>query len=435
MRTFTRKKKYKARDPYETITLIRNILAERDIFVSENNNYFGEAELSSCRLWFSDPALSMGDFGTNGKGMNPRYALASAYGELMERLQNNVLFGDYAENAFHKGLTSHMAAADEVMLDSGEALEEGGEILARLLRCDLGELKRGLHASANKMPCLKFEDVLKGGEVLLPFKTLRMCIGTNGMAAGNTYKEAIIQGMSEIYERAAVMEAYRDNPKIPQINPLCFKGNEIYDRLEHLKMYGYDYKILDLSMGKGYPAVGLRLGIGRAAAFKAGADPCPVTALERCLTEMFQGSLSEIQKNFHDSCCADFKSADERMKREISEAEIAYHVDGTGKIARCLFNPANEFSEDFAGTDGESEDADFEYMLELTRNLGYGLYVRDSSVLGFPSYQIIIPELSNYDLLYEDGKYVYEWSFDKQEFKNDRITEGVAAILNKIYSI
>lgn len=435
MQTFRRIKRYKAKEPYETVAWIRNILAERDIFLSESTRFTEEADVVSCRIWLSDDELNIADFGTNGKGMNARYALASAYGEFMERLQNLQLFGDYAENAYHNGLTQFMAAPDEVMMDAAESLKQGGEVLTELMR--LGEEKKAELASetdGSRMPAVPYHDVFNERDVLLPNKTVKMVTGSNGMAAGNTYKEAVIQGLSEIYERAAVMQAYRDNPKIMQLHPESFKEYSIYDKLEKLRMYGYSYKILDLSMGKDYPVIGLRVEIQGNVAFKAGADPCPVTALERCLTEMFQGDPAEINRNFHRNCCAPFPGADERTRRMISDAEIAYHVDGSGQIAQCLFYPSDEYNENFAGTDAESEESDYDYMVALTRRLGYGLYIRDCSFLGFPSYHIVVPELSNYDLVYDQGDEIFRWSFEPTRFRKDICTQKVADIINSVFA-
>lgn len=41
-----------------------------------------------------------GGFGTNGKGRNQYYALASAYAEFIERIQNGYIMGIYGLNRF-----------------------------------------------------------------------------------------------------------------------------------------------------------------------------------------------------------------------------------------------------------------------------------------------------------------------------------------------
>lgn len=414
----------------ETVALIKDILAGNRIEVRESRNEADAAGVYSCRITLAG-GLEEGDFGTNGKGMTEEYSLASGYAELMERLQNLILFGDYPEGLYHSGKIKYFTAPDEVMLDAEASYKNAGKVLGKLMRLP-EDFK--VPEGGTLSPSVPYKNIFTDEEVLLPHKTLRMVIGSNGMAAGNNYKEAVIQGLCEIYERAAVREAYEFNRPIPRLHPESFSGNEIYARLEKLQEAGYKYSILDLSMGKSYPVIGLLLEKGGRKAFKAGADPCPVTALERCLTELFQGKRAETERLFHAECCAPFPEAGRSYKRwDINDAEIAFNVDGTGLIAECLFDPSREYSEDYKCTEGESEEADYDYMLALTKGLGYDLFVRDWSFLGFPSYQIIVPELSNYDLIYEDGAEIYEWSFDEIRFREDVFTDGIAKILNSFF--
>lgn len=429
MQTFRRLKKYKAREPEETVAIIRNILAECGITVSEDKRYYEEADVYSCRIWISGGDLEYGDFGTNGKGMTESYSLASAYAEFMERLQNLILFGDYPEDAFNKGLTKYAVAPDEVMMNAGECIEEAGGVLKTLFRMEDVQT-----SDTGRISCVPYADMINGGQIFLPHKTLRTVIGSNGMCAGNTFKEAVTQGLSEIYERAAVREAYLNEPEIRLLHIESFKDNLIFDKLKKMEASGYGVNILDLSMGRNYPVVGLLLERNGRKAFRAGADPCPVTALERCLSEIYQGERVVVDGFFQSSCCEPFpKATNEWQRYEINDQEIAYHVDGSGKAPNCIFHPSDLFNEDYKGTDAESEASDFEYMIALTKKLGHSLYVRDWSFLGFPAYQCIIPELSNYDLIYEDGAEVYGWSFEKTVFRNDRFTKGLSHILNKMF--
>ena len=432
MKTFTREKQYKARDPYETITMIRNILADCDLFVSENNTYFSEPDLASVRVWLSDPDISDGDFGTNGKGMTPRYALASAYGEMMERLQSFALFGDYALDAGFKGKTPHFVAPDEVMMSASECFEQAEDMIAPLMRFSEKDAMR--IKDSEKMPCVPFYDVFGEKTVYLPYNTLKIAVSTNGLCAGNTFKEAVTQGLSEIFERYALLLAYRDEPEIKMIEPAMFAGSDIAAKLENLRLYGYGPEILDLSVGKGLPVIGLKLKAGRAAAFRAGADPCPVTSLERCLTELFQGNEEEIYGKFKTEGCRPYSaSLPEYARHEINEEAINYHVDGSGKTAHCIYDHSDKYAEEIPGTNAVSEDEDFKYMVDLVKKLGFKLYIRDWSFLGFPSYQIIVPEMSNYDLIYENGLEMYNLSFERPMFHEDRFTDGVTKRLNTLF--
>src|SRR5690554_671571 len=81
---------YKANKPKETIKKIRDILYENNIFVIEdfwNDAKYGMSSVSLCI-----PGLPCR---TNGKSFNESYALASAYGEFMERLQNLTLLNQH----------------------------------------------------------------------------------------------------------------------------------------------------------------------------------------------------------------------------------------------------------------------------------------------------------------------------------------------------
>lgn len=432
MQQFTRKKKYKAKDPEETLGIIKNIMSECGIKVAEKCRYADVPDVASCRIWITGGDIEFGDFGTNGKGMTEGYSLASAYSEFMERLQNMALFGDYIEDAYHKGLVRYMVSPDEVMLSAEECLDRAEDILGKLLRFSDADV----FPETEKMAAVPYHDVFNDREVFLPHKTLRMCIGTNGMCAGNNRMEAVTQGLAEIYERAAVREAYEKDPVIRQLHMESFKGNAVYDRLKRLENRGYGVKILDLSMGKDYPVTGLLIEKDGAKAFRAGADPCPVTALERCLTEIYQGDEASIRRFFKKECCLPFPEVtDEGMRQFINDEEIAYHVDGSGMAAHCIFNPSGEFNENFKGTEGESEEKDYEYMISLTKKLSLGLLIRDWSFLGFPAFQCVIPELSNYDLIFEDGAEIYNWSFEKTVFRNDRFTKEIARIAGRLFEI
>ncbi len=83
-------KPYKAEAPEATVERIRNILERHGIEVEEKRREDASGLFFSVRLRLSSGKLPAMDIGTNGKGRSMAYALASAYGELMERLQSLV---------------------------------------------------------------------------------------------------------------------------------------------------------------------------------------------------------------------------------------------------------------------------------------------------------------------------------------------------------
>ena len=88
-----RKKEYKSCAPEQTIHKIKSIISNKlhlDLIertFKERNTLF-----HSCRLVINNEWISALNVGTNGKGMSENYSRASAHGELMERIQNGVLF-------------------------------------------------------------------------------------------------------------------------------------------------------------------------------------------------------------------------------------------------------------------------------------------------------------------------------------------------------
>lgn len=83
------KKKYKDRIPQDTIGEIRNFLSSVGALLREQS--WCKYDFYACRLTLSNAGLSSFDIGTNGKGRTYEYALASGYGEFMERFQNRIL--------------------------------------------------------------------------------------------------------------------------------------------------------------------------------------------------------------------------------------------------------------------------------------------------------------------------------------------------------
>lgn len=82
---------YKKCSPEETIHRIREILYKCGIYIMELSDT--QDGFYHSHLHFANKELLQFGIQTNGKGMTPAYSLASAYAEMMERLQNAMLIG------------------------------------------------------------------------------------------------------------------------------------------------------------------------------------------------------------------------------------------------------------------------------------------------------------------------------------------------------
>ena len=86
-----RHKKYKEKEPFDTINTIREKLTEVNIETTEGGFCYENPGVFCSRITFGDDRLYRYDIGASGKGMTMRYAMASGYAEFMERLQNGIL--------------------------------------------------------------------------------------------------------------------------------------------------------------------------------------------------------------------------------------------------------------------------------------------------------------------------------------------------------
>ena len=411
-----RLKPYKNALPYDTVGRARKILRDCDVFVSENTFYMSASKTFTSRIWLSDDDIQPLKLGTNGKGMTARYALASAYGELMERIQNMCLnlngtpecfpeayFYNSSSGKSSDGESNFLFAPDEKWCTVEEVMKESAGALRQMrLYRNLPdkELEQMLTEFSNKgrLACVPFYCVDRDRIVFLPYKIIKVNALCNGMCAGNTQKEAIIQGLSEIYERYAQQTVIMENRAVPSIPEEYFEGTEVYEKLQGLKHQGITVDILDFSCKMGLPVVALRLINEKGeVSIHPGADPCPITALERCLTETYQGADGLVTKmRFRGKPVRMPDPGDEAQMEEFyANLKECFELGAGGypdNIHNRRRNPGfQEFDHPVSGSDED----DLRYMLSVAKKNRFEVYIRDNSYLGFPAFDIFIPGMSD----------------------------------------
>lgn len=432
MQRIERRKAYKACDPFTTINRIRALLASCDLFTIEAHQLYAVPGVSCCRVMLGDSDVSDLNIGSNGKGLDPRYALASAYGEIMERLQNSILFplrqlkfatkrfletapavSGFRERLEREDLVLDFHyGPDEVYLDTDALVDACSDVLAGLIRISAADRQRAYLRQTfgqESVACLPYYSVFQKQVRLLPIKLIWNTCGTNGMCAGNTPEEALIQGISEVFERFASRSIYQQEIAPPTIPAEYFANTEILARIRRLEeTSGIAATIKDCSLGLGLPVIGLLL-VDRAAnkyTFHVGADPCPITALERCLTEIYQGRPQDVQARFHSlpACRAATGESGEKAPEQARRAAYyATTISGTGPWPESIFSdtgtyPFSGFSHPVSLSDAE----DLAYLAARVSELGRELLIRDVSSLGLPAYQVYIPGMSETDFIFEE---------------------------------
>lgn len=394
---------YKDRTPEMTISNIKEIL--EDLGIETEEHWVKENEIGTFSLRV---VIKGTDNGTNGKGVTREYALASAYAEFVERLQNGMLTfsNKFMEDSFYK--SEYFRAADEKMLTARELIEQEGPFLKYYFKArgeeslsakekarrfkELNRTDALFHGREDSYVCLPFCDMETGKTVYLPAFLYERLYTSNGMASGNTPEEAIVQGLAELVERHVQKILFTQKPSLPDIpEEYIQQFPEVYSIYKKLKeLPGYNVKMKDCSLGGKYPVAGLLVinKNGGTYGLKLGCHPDFGIAMERTLTETTQGCDVETYAtrsalDFYNEGTEDWINVYNSFK--VGMAQYPFEL--------FLKKGANPFVpvEDVSGwTNRELMQS---MMDQITRE-GYDILIRDVSYLGFNSYHIIIPGFS-----------------------------------------
>lgn len=394
-------RKYKDDLPLHTINKIRNILTELGILTVETGWQHSAKDFYSVNLSITNTNVR-----TNGKGTTYSYALASAYGELMERLQNQTFFrlnADLSKEALnYKGF---YYAPDEKNISVQELMnseEDWIKIQLSKLCSSMDPeevLKKWKFVSYEDTPsdfiALPYLNITNHKISHIPIKMISKMYMSNGMCGGNTAEEAIVQGLSEVFERHVNKEIIRKRMTPPTI-PQTYLENfpKIKGMISQIEANGnYEVIIKDCSLGKGYPVVcAIYMNKNDQTYFiKFGAHPIFEIAVERTLTELLQGQDIKNMRGVKEYA----------YRTEIEDAYdnlIGILVNGSGYYPSEMFH--SEFSyefKEFERVNASSNKEMLRYLVKLLEAQGYHIFVRDVSFLGFPSFHIIVPGFSEID--------------------------------------
>lgn len=226
----------------------------------------------------------------------------------------------------------------------------------------------------------------------IPDRLFSYLFDTNGMCAGNSPEEALIEGLSEILERYAGMRIFKDKVTLPEIpDEYIEKFPKVKNMVKRLKENkDYYFKLVDCSFGGKYPVAGLYIiekNTGKFG-FKMGAHPDYGIAMERCFTEAAQGR--DIYE-YAETCLFDFYGGEDSKNRNLTEfifadlSLVPYQV--IGEKADYEFTPMPDVS-----------NLDNKTILKNTVNRilndGKDILIRNLSTLGFPTFSIAIPSMS-----------------------------------------
>ncbi len=392
--------KFKDAKPEDTVKKIKGILDNLGIEVFED---WHDSGLENC---YSLSVFAKGRIPlTNGKGVTKELARASAYAEFIERLQGGLLFYKYQSMPRNPDMNIHAAAPDAKYM-TVEELEENGEWMDDIIdtykypnvtrKTIAKKCKMFACADDGKVLTLPFYSLFEKKYVYLPIDFVDQIYATNGCCAGNTREEGWVHALSEILERHANITIFTSGKSAPKFSPdVLDKYPIVSGIINQVRESGdFDIDVFDYSLGSGFPVVSTRIINKKTHSYmvKVAADPVLEIALQRNLTELFQG---RNLKNF----TPDHSGT---ILNKVTDYPIVNNIynqleAGNGLYTADYFSDeitCESKSQDFADNSNKNNRQLLDYVLSIFKKENKQIYVRNFSYLGFPCYRFVIPGFS-----------------------------------------
>ena len=384
--------KFKDAKPCDTTNRIKSILSELDIRLVEEWIDTGVEHCYGLHV--------RGDGGfpyANGKGVTPDFARGSAYGEFMERLQSGLFFYKYQSLENDPELLLHTYAPDAEYVTKEELLENSDwmdpivsaygvtkEVLAN--QCEM-------YAGSKRILVLPYYDYFGDRYVKLPAGFVEHLYSANGCCVGNSREEAWIHALSEIMERHCCIRLIKEDIAVPVIPEETLRKYPLVSEiLNKIRKEGeFDVDVVDCSLDTGYPVVATRI-INKAThryLVSIGADPIPEIAIQRTLTEAFQGrTLAKLHL-----------AGNQYVLSHAADTDICNNVlnqleTAQGAMNATFFTPSTEPPMQFPDHSSLTNRQLVHIVLNSFKEKGLPVYIRNYSFLGFHCYKFVVPGFS-----------------------------------------
>ena len=313
----------KACTPEETVARFKNRLSEINLDILKEVQRIDNGRLD-IPVYFSlcgkDAHDIIGNKKQMGKGSTPEQSRASACMELAERFS----FFSFKKNPdnFLVGTYKELAAAGRPVLPVEQLLRSVHDTITTVDQ--LENLLDGI-----TMQWTWARNLTRDEDVLIPFSWFFAINEFNGPAAGNSYEEAVIQGLSEIIERHVCAVIDFEKRDVPLIDPDSATDPVAKELIEKYRKNGIEFYLNDFTLDTGIPTVGA-FAIDRSTfpdsseiVFTAGTTPNPEKALIRALTEVAQLAGDFNTKSNYEAS---------GLPKPLSMDEVAYLTTTTKKV-------------------------------------------------------------------------------------------------------
>ena len=243
-----------------------------------------------------------------GKGLTPLLSKASAHAELAERFSGGLFFQAFEEqvrfnmpalysrevNRFlnFEWLDGYVNSHQDSLKTEYLSIETLLSSQSHLFSKDIEEIKNSQIARH----WVNGYSIMQDKNVKVPINFIAYISASNGMAAGNTLEEAIIQATCEVFERYTQIQIIKPEQTIPTIDINTLKNERLKSMIAFYENENVEIILKDFSMCGQFPSIGvlfinhnLRIGRLEHKILMPGVSFNLEEALSRCLTEYMQG--------------------------------------------------------------------------------------------------------------------------------------------------
>ena len=342
-----------------------------------------------------------------GKGLTPELAKASAHAELAERFSGGLFFQDFEEqvrfnmpalysrhvNRFlnYEWLSGYVSSHQDDLKEDHLPIETLLCKQSHLSPVNIEEIKNSQMARH----WVDGYSVMRDKTVKVPINFIAYINASNGMAAGNTMEEALIQAACEVFERYTQIQIIKPEKRVPSIDKNSLKSSRLKSMIAFYESENVEIILKDFSMEARFPSIGvlfinhnLRPGRLEHKILVPGVSFNMDEALSRCLTEIMQGRNTLEMPSPELDRPVSHRSRVENLylffKCCISQKDISFLEDGD-TIAYRNNKKKSIFSE-------------IEAIKKICHALETDFIVLDLThpVLNFPVVRVVLPGISDF---------------------------------------
>lgn len=367
---------------------------------------------------------------SNGKGTCMEASTVSALGEYIERLQTNNFFIEFY-------IPNKEAYPDQKLFSFEE--EYLDKDLAKFYNKDnTFEAKDFIDYHSehfDKIVSLPFVNLNTNKKAYLPVNLTHNLYVSNGLATGNTPKEAQVQSLSEIFERYVKIAIIKEGYSLPTFPKEVLKNfTKLNEDIKALEELGYIIEVLDCSFEGKFPVTAISLINPKTSTLfvSFGAHPILEVSLQRTMTELMQGRDLDDLDGFEKP------TFDKELIQTNSNIE-SHFIDSNGKIGFEFLSAKKTFEYTSWSYSGVNTDDEFDYLMSIIKEMKKEVYIREYDYLGFYSCQIIVPSISEVypleDMIYNNtnaGKMIRDMVLNFKEYDPEEILNEVEAFDNNL---